>query len=46
MELYATDDYANISKHMQASKTPEEVGRYAKVFFEKVNTLQDHEKII
>jgi hypothetical protein len=31
---------------MQGSKTPEEVAEYAKVFFEKVHTLQDHEKII
>ena len=31
---------------MQGSKTPEEVAVYAKVFFEKVHTLQDHEKII
>lgn len=46
LEMYATDDYANISKHMQATKTPEEVKEYATVFFEKVNTLHDSEKII
>lgn len=46
LELYATDDYANISKHMQATKTPAEVREYAMVFFEKVNTLHDSDKII
>jgi hypothetical protein len=46
LELYATEDYANISKHMQATKTVEEVKEYATVFFEKVNSLHDSEKII
>lgn len=46
LELYATDDYANISKHMQGTKTPAEVKAYATVFFEKVHTLHDSEKII
>lgn len=46
LELYATDDYVNISKHMTGTKSPKEVGEYAKVFFEKIYILQDHEKIM
>jgi len=45
LELFATNDYTNISKHMEGTKTPEEVQRYAMVFFEKVDTLNDSDKI-
>ena len=46
LELYSTNDYNNISKHMDNTKDPDEVKQYAIVFFEKVHTLNDHEKII
>ena len=46
MELFATDDYKNISNHMENSKTPEEVEEYSKVFFRNVSKLNDSEKII
>ena len=46
LELYATDDYKNISKHLENTKTPEQVQRYAEVFFERINTLNDSAKII
>lgn len=29
LELYAADDYLNISKHLEETKNPEEVKRYA-----------------
>lgn len=45
LEIFETNDYENISKHMEGSKSVEEVGIYAKVFFEKVDTLHDKEKI-
>jgi hypothetical protein len=46
MELFATDDYANISKHMEHSKTPQEVQEYSDVFFKNVSLLNDSERII
>lgn len=46
METYATDDYENISKHMDRSKTPEEVKEYSVVFFRNANKLNESEKII
>ena len=45
LELYATNDYNNISKHMEGIKTPHEVEEYATIFFEKVDTLNDADKI-
>ena len=45
LELFPTTDYANISKHMEASKSVEEVKTYSMVFFEKVDTLHDSDKI-
>lgn len=38
-------DYANISKHMEGTKSAEEVQTYSMVFFEKVDTLHDSDKI-
>ena len=46
LELYASDDYKNISQHMESSKTAEEVKRYAHVFFDRIHTLNDSAKII
>ena len=46
LELFATDDYENISKHLEGTKTPEEVGKYARVFFAKINTLNNGPKIL
>ena len=45
LELFPTTDYVNISKHMESTKTPQEVEQYSIVFFEKVNTLHDSDKI-
>jgi SWI/SNF-related matrix-associated actin-dependent regulator of chromatin subfamily A member 5 len=45
LENYATDDYANISKHMDGTKSIEEVEEYATVFFLKIDTLNDRDKI-
>ena len=45
LELYATNDFQNISTHMDGSKTPEEVEKYSLVFFAKVDTLNDCQKI-
>jgi len=45
LELFPTKDYANISRHMDHTKTPEEVETYAQVFFQKVNQLHDAERI-
>ena len=45
LELYATDDYFNISKHMEAVKSVVEVRDYAQVFFAKVDTLNEADKI-
>ena len=46
LELYAADDYLNISKHLEETKTPDEVKRYALVFFDRIHTLNDSAKII
>ena len=46
LELYATDDFVNINKHIGDTKTVIEVQKYAKVFFEKVDTLHDGAKIM
>lgn len=46
LELFATDDYINISKHMMGTKTPQEVQKYAIVFFQKIDTLHDGAKIL
>lgn len=46
MELYAIDDYENISKYLEGSKSPEEVQQYSQVFFDKVNLLNDSDKIV
>ena len=45
LELYATNDFINISKHMENIKTPQEVEEYAQIFFSKVDTLNDADKI-
>jgi len=45
LENFAVDDYLNISKHLDGTKSPEEVAKYAQVFFQKMNTLNDYEKI-
>ena len=45
LELFATHDYENISRHMEGTKSREEVQRYAMVFFEKVDSLNDSDKI-
>ena len=44
LEFCAKDDYEGISNHIQ-TKSKEEVERYSKVFFEKVDSLIDAEKI-
>lgn len=46
LELYASDDYKNISVHMEDSKTAEQVKQYALVFFDRIHTLNDSAKII
>ena len=43
--MYATDDYINIQKHIGPTKTVEEVKIYATTFFEKIESLQDNDKI-
>lgn len=45
LENYAIDDYKNISKHMDGSKTRDEVEEYATVFFKKIDSLNEAEKI-
>ena len=46
LEVFATNDYANISKiSMEGTKTPEEVRKYSEVFFAKIDTLKDAKKI-
>jgi len=45
LELYEMNDFYNISQHMDNSKTPEEVEEYSIVFFAKVDTLHDKEKV-
>ena len=45
LENFATNDFGNISKHMDGSKTTEEVEEYATVFFQKIDSLNDKEKI-
>lgn len=44
--MFATNDYENISKHLEGTKTPEQVEDYARVFFAKVNTLNNGPKIL
>lgn len=44
MEIYAKDDYENISEHV-GTKSPEEVKQYSQTFFSKLETLTDAEKI-
>lgn len=46
LELYATDDYYNISKHIGGTKSYMEVQKYAIVFFQKIDTLHDGPKIL
>ena len=47
LELFSTKDYDNISKYMEASKTPEQVEAYAAVFFEKAGyALNNGAKIL
>lgn len=46
LEVYAADDYNNISKHLEGNQTPEEVKRYALVFFDRIHSLNDSAKII
>jgi SWI/SNF-related matrix-associated actin-dependent regulator of chromatin subfamily A member 5 len=45
LEMYATNDYVNISRHMEGSKTPLQVQQYAQVFFSKIDSLNDALKI-
>jgi SWI/SNF-related matrix-associated actin-dependent regulator of chromatin subfamily A member 5 len=45
LENFATDDYKNISRFMDGSKTQQEVEAYARVFFQKMKTLNDWQKI-
>jgi SWI/SNF-related matrix-associated actin-dependent regulator of chromatin subfamily A member 5 len=45
LEMYATDDYENISKHLEGSKSPEEVMNYCTVFMARVDDLNDSKKI-
>jgi len=45
LENFATDDYKNISRFMDGSKTQQEVEAYARVFFQKMKTLNEWQKI-
>lgn len=44
LEMFGTNDYTNIADHVQ-TKTPEQVEKYAKVFFARVNELADAPRI-
>lgn len=46
LEIYATNDFKNISKHMDGSKSEEQVKIYQQVFFDRIHTLNDSAKII
>ena len=45
LEMFRTNDYDNIQKHVGDTKTVEEIEEYATVFFQKVDTLSDRVKI-
>ena len=44
LEMYGTDEYIGIADHLQ-SKTPEQVEKYTKVFFERLDELADANKV-
>ena len=45
VEKYGRDDLESISREVEG-KTPAQVMDYAKTFWERINELQDHEKIL
>lgn len=44
LELFPKDDYESIAQHL-GTKTPEEVQKYSRVFFENLDSLNDADKI-
>ena len=44
LEIYGTEEYSGIADHLQ-SKTPEEVEKYTKVFFARLDELADATKV-
>lgn len=45
VEKYGRDDLESLSREVEG-KTPAQVMDYAKTFWERINELQDHEKIL